>query len=428
MKYLPASKMLGIVRNTLNLVDPRLVDHGNRVAKLMGAALEPTGRYSRKEMRDIAIASILHDIGAYKTEEIDQMVAFETNHVWDHSIYGYLYLKNFSPLADISPSLLFHHADHSVFSSLRGDSYFLGQMIHIADRIDILAQNQGEDPRFVRDYFAKRRGNKFSDQLVDLFVKTDAMENAWNGYRLSHLDDELEEEAVESYINMVVLSIDFRSEQTVNHTIATAAGAEMLAEMMSMPAETVDMIYTGAMLHDLGKQGIPSAILESPNRLTPDEMAIMRQHVVLSGDVLAGNIDETIRQIAVRHHERLDGSGYPCGMTAHDLTMPERIVAVADVLSALAGVRSYKDAFPKERIAAILGGMAKDGQLDQQVVDLTLNNLDALMDRLSLESAQAVRAYQSMRDEFHQLSKQVADLESGEQQVASFARYATEVF
>ncbi|MDR0464365.1 MAG: hypothetical protein LBG94_04510, partial [Treponema sp.] len=100
MQLLKNEKIIDIMEKTLNHMDPRLVNHGKRVAYLVFKILEGQHKYDDKQLRDICILTMLHDIGAYKTEEIDKMIIFETANVLEHSAYGYLFLKYFSPLKD----------------------------------------------------------------------------------------------------------------------------------------------------------------------------------------------------------------------------------------------------------------------------------------------------------------------------------------
>ena len=182
-----------------------------------------------------------------------------------------------------------------------------------------------------------------------------------------------------------------------------------LARKMELPEHVCQQIYYGAMLHDLGKIGIPVSILEMPGRLSPEEMNIMRQHVVLSGQILDGCVDETIARIALRHHEKLDGAGYPLGLTGDELTSPERLLAVADIASALCMSRSYKEAYPKERCLAILWDMCQKGQIDKEIVSVLDSCFDEIMEQ-SNEACQPVRdAYDRISREYQSLLKKYAD-------------------
>ena len=115
---------------------------------------------------------------------------------------------------------------------------------------------------------------------------------------------------------------------------------------MNVGTRDLEILYYGSLLHDIGKIVIPLSILEAPRRLTDEEMRIMKAHVVITGKILEGIMDERIVNVAYRHHEKLDGTGYPQGLRAEDLSQLERIVAVGDILSALYSKRSYKDSFP----------------------------------------------------------------------------------
>ena len=109
---LPVSNkdIVNIAKRAFNLVDPRLMGHGERVANIMFQIMEAEGGYTPVQMRNLLTLAVLHDIGAYKTEEIDHMVEFETKHVWNHSIYGYLFLNYFSLFKELSRVVLFHHS------------------------------------------------------------------------------------------------------------------------------------------------------------------------------------------------------------------------------------------------------------------------------------------------------------------------------
>jgi putative two-component system response regulator len=105
-------------------------------------------------------------------------------------------------------------------------------------------------------------------------------------------------------------------------------------------------------MHDIGKVGIPDAILLKPGRLTPDEMAIMRQHPLFGHEILSGSVSPLLQcaaVVALSHHEKFDGSGYPHGLAGSDIPLWGRIVAVADVFDALTSSRPYKQAWPLER-------------------------------------------------------------------------------
>ena len=106
------SQIISVINKMLHFVDPRLVDHGERVAYIALEMLKHAKKELPLERTKLFILSVLHDIGAYKTEEIDEMLSFESKGVWSHAIYGYLFLKYLSPLGDESEAILYHHLDY----------------------------------------------------------------------------------------------------------------------------------------------------------------------------------------------------------------------------------------------------------------------------------------------------------------------------
>lgn len=412
----PARNVVGVIGRTLNLVDARLVNHGRRVAELVCRALVKRGGCTPRQLLDLCLLAHIHDIGAFKTDEIDRLIHFESVRVWQHAIYGYLFVRNIQALSPLAPVVLFHHAGRQKLRHVHKSFHELSQIFHIADRLDILGLSHG---RMDKDTFASgfNRGHsiKFLEPVIDLFDAALFDPNQPDPSLLYRDKPEFtvcdgifaeaafSEEEIISYLNMLVHSIDFRSPQTVTHTVGVAAIADLMAGWLGFNAETKRKIHFGAMIHDLGKQGIPPEILEAKRKLTSEEFDVMRSHVRLSEEVLTGYVNQNIINIAVRHHERLNGRGYHHGLSAADLTLPERLVAVADILSALLGVRSYKDSFPKEQVEAILTSMSKEKHLDPDVVNAARAGLDeivAVMERVSLETRET---YETMQEEYVQL-------------------------
>ena len=134
-----------LVQRTLNLVDPRLVDHGLRVAYLVSRLLEVQGRYTGRDLQDLCFLAMLHDVGAYKTDEIDRMVQFESENIWEHSIYGYLFLCRLSPLGKWADGVLFHHIGAPLLNALDAPCRDVAQIINLADRVDVFVSDHGPD-------------------------------------------------------------------------------------------------------------------------------------------------------------------------------------------------------------------------------------------------------------------------------------------
>lgn len=169
-------------------------------------------------------------------------------------------------------------------------------------------------------------------------------------------------EREEEVIWRLARAIEYRDGDTGGHVSRVAVISRLLAEGMGLSPERCRTIYLAAPLHDIGKIGIADAILGKPGRLTPEEMARMREHVVIGARILehgSSDLIHTAKTIALGHHERWDGTGYPHRLAGAAIPIEARIVAIADVFDALCSERPYKAAWPVDKAYAeivALGG------------------------------------------------------------------------
>lgn len=148
-----------------------------------------------------------------------------------------------------------------------------------------------------------------------------------------------------------------RDSETGEHLLRMAAFAELIARNLGLDQVECELIRTAAPMHDIGKLGVPDAILLKPGRLTPEELVIMRNHTHMGADILASSASSLLQvgaQIAATHHERYDGGGYPEGLAGENIPLYGRIVAAADVFDALCSARSYKSSWSFEKARATM--------------------------------------------------------------------------
>jgi putative two-component system response regulator len=162
---------------------------------------------------------------------------------------------------------------------------------------------------------------------------------------------ELEEARLE-VLERLAIAGEFRDDETGEHARRVGATAQLLADAVSADTATTNRIEIAAPLHDIGKIAIPDALLLKAGRFTRDERAEMQRHTSIGADMLGGTSSGLLalaRDIALTHHERWDGSGYPHGLSGDDIPLAGRIVALADVFDALTHSRPYKTAWPVEQ-------------------------------------------------------------------------------
>ncbi len=174
---------------------------------------------------------------------------------------------------------------------------------------------------------------------------------------------------------------DSRDPETGAHIVRMANYSCLIAKRLQLPESVQAMILEAAPMHDIGKVGIPDHILLKPGKLTEEEFAIMKNHARLGHQILAGSVSETLQmgaEIALSHHEKFNGSGYPQGLSGNDIPLSARIVAVADVFDALTSERPYKRAWEIERAVDFL----KEGSglhFDPQCVEAFLADFSEVL-------------------------------------------------
>lgn len=144
---------------------------------------------------------------------------------------------------------------------------------------------------------------------------------------------------------------EYRDGDTARHLVRISQYCKMIAESLGLSAEMIDLIEFSSPLHDIGKIGIPDYILKKNEALTEEEMSLMQSHPQIGHNILQGSPSKYLQmgsEIAIAHHERYDGTGYPFGLAGENIPIAARIVAVADVFDALTNERSYKKAWSVE--------------------------------------------------------------------------------
>jgi two-component system response regulator RpfG len=173
---------------------------------------------------------------------------------------------------------------------------------------------------------------------------------------------------------------EYKDEDTGNHIIRISRYSRLIAEKMGLPEEQCDLISRAAPMHDIGKIAIPDVILMKPARLTDDEFRVMQHHTLVGYDILKDSPSiylQTGSIIALSHHEKYNGQGYPQGLAGDTIPLEARIVAVADVFDALVTKRPYKEAWPEEKAFGFIR-QERGKHFDPDCADLFLEESEVI--------------------------------------------------
>lgn len=173
-------------------------------------------------------------------------------------------------------------------------------------------------------------------------------------------------------IHRLTLAGEYKDRDTADHVERIGRYSQVVARWMRLPESTVETIRHAAPMHDVGKLGIPDRILLKPGKLNEEEWAVMRAHTTFGAQILANSQSEVIQmgeRIALRHHERWDGKGYPHGVAGQEIPLEARICTVVDVFDALTVDRPYRKAIPNDKVIEM---MAEDSgtHFDPDVFDV----------------------------------------------------------
>jgi len=220
-------------------------------------------------------------------------------------------------------------------------------------------------------FFLNRTLSEIEDKNTQLITKNSLLENAIS--ENVELTDEI--------IKRLCYAAEYNDEDTALHMVRISLYSSVLYKMVEVSEEKNKLISYAALMHDIGKIGIEDAVLLKPGKLTTQEFNIMKNHTIIGEKILGNSKRDVIRMgcdVALNHHEKWDGSGYPFGRMKKDIPLTARVVAITDVFDALANERVYKKAYPIETCIKILKE-ERNKHFDGELVDLFLSKIDRIL-------------------------------------------------
>jgi len=195
-------------------------------------------------------------------------------------------------------------------------------------------------------------------------------------------------------IETLIATVEAKDPYTRRHSLTVSTYCEALGRRLAMPAAQVESLRKAAILHDIGKIGIPDAVLRKPGALTPDEFELVKRHPRVACDILrpASFLSDEL-PIILHHHERFDGKGYPDGLSGAAIPLGARVLAVADAIDTMLSSRSYKSPFTPDQVRSELA-RCSGTQFDPQIASAAIQWLDECSDAdVSAPVAEPVHSY-----------------------------------
>lgn len=395
---LSVDAVLELISRSLYQINTNLTLHCERTAFMAVELLRGAGYTDRTLLQNIYLLSLLHTIGFYRhdsnnigkpmptPEEIYENQTLAADAFW----FSQCYIKHMTPLGNLCNNLRFYNLPYNENLKNKVKDYEITDLFFLASRIiawtfsaDFLPETDFTNKAVV----SQITGSYISEKAVDVFLSVNK-----DNYLMNTIDNgnfilrnkffqqviSYTEEEKFQLVKLLIYIMDLKSTFTLNHIIKTSCYALSIGLRMNLPEKDLNILFMGALLHDIGKLKTPAMILESAGRLENNDMIIMRAHVNHTKRILQGIIPKNILDNACHHHEKLNGTGYPLGLMAGNLSVIDRILTVSDVASALSEKRSYKSEFTREKVIEILTDLGNKGELDENAIQVFCGSYDEI--------------------------------------------------
>ena len=395
------------ISEAVDFISPSMNNH-HKMVSYMSYRIAQEANLPENDVQDIILASILHDIGAFSVEDRMVSTTYESCVIEgnQHDLMGYKLLKCFEPLSKSATLIKYHHTH---YDKSNPDIPIGSYIIHLADSVSVLFHDHCEILEQIPGILAEisQRKHEFHPDLLAVFYELAKKEYFWlEAFYPSFGEIILKKmyfsklivdmETLRSFAKLSAQIIDFRSRFTATHSSGVAAVAESLTNISGYPEVVCKMMEIAGFLHDVGKLAVSNFILEKNGKLNSMEYNSIRKHTYYTYSILSKIKGlEHIASWAAYHHEREDGNGYPFHVKGEDFSPLARIMAVADIVTALTEDRPYRLGMNREKSTKVLNDMANNGGVDKSVIKLVNENFSQINDVRIQAQQESKREYEA---------------------------------
>lgn len=405
--------VVDIICHSFRHLDPRLISHGERVSYILMKMLEETRRYTLQEKHDIFMLGLLHDIGAYKDSEIDAMLSFDTGESMEHSVFGYLLFKAFSPLQQYADVMLYHHHCNAQYYSVPISSYHrdIAKLIYLADRIDIFCvQNPDED---LNSFLEQYNGNTFYPSDIHWFWKTNEKYHLLENIKSTAFQQEVSDyiqrhsklmaDQTYKYLMMLIFSVDFRSDYTALHTNYAVQLSKNIARALHLPANSCKTVETAALLHNVGKVSLDNQLSTTEDYDNYLKAMYDSPTLEITKDILSGNIDEQILTLIEESFFLLKSwtMGDPITVSP---TPAAEVVALSYLMSNALSLEMNVSYCHHPRLLAFLRDKYKSCGMDDSILKTLEKSFDKIIENTQRSCSTTYDTYHQMMSEYRSLN------------------------
>ncbi len=416
-QFTTVRSLLEALAKAMNLINSSVSHHHEQTAYLACLIAREMGM-NTEEIRHTIYASLLYDVGTVMREKQMSLLEVEReSKIVSMAGAIFLYgLEGFDVIGDIIAHCQMNCEELDII--LQGDPDKLSvlrsaSVVHLADKVSLMLRENvhvlNQAPH-VRKIVEEEKGKAFYPDAADAFLRISDLEQVWLDVLYNPTIPSLGEGVEGRYISLekaIPLTqlmsriIDYRSPFTKMHSAGVAASARKLAELVGMSKKECQMMEIAGNLHDVGKLVVPKSILEKPGKLTDEEFNIIKEHPYYTRMILS-EVEgfDLITEWAGNHHEKLNGRGYPRHLSADDLDIGARIMAVADIFSAITEDRPYRKGMDRDMAMKVMKENVEFGAISGEMVTLLHDHYDEIDEaRAAMSKEEGRRYYASLEQE-----------------------------